>query len=166
MATISRRNELRLRDYVHEMKLPGWPQNYIQSRRHYNKIMERNYSVGCCIQHISTQAFMSSVMLFWSWRKLDLDLGINDLHDVCNIEINKCDILDVKFLKKSLKKFQRMATEWCVWTGLPAHDRCQFCHKNKGEEEGGDNDCDFHTVVRRSLNWSQIQVIITNCFWK
>jgi hypothetical protein len=37
--------------------------------------------------------------------------------------------------------------------------------KQKGEEEGGENESEIHTAVR-SLNSSQKQVIITNCFSK
>jgi hypothetical protein len=47
-----------------------------------------------------------------------------------------------------------MATEWCMWTGLPAHDRHSIVNaatKEKGEEEGGEDESEIHNAVRRSL---------------
>jgi hypothetical protein len=38
--------------------------------------------------------------------------------------------------------------------------------KQKGEEGGGEDAGEIHTVAWRSLNSSQKQVIITNCFSK
>jgi hypothetical protein len=38
--------------------------------------------------------------------------------------------------------------------------------KQKGEEEGGEDESKIHTPVRRSLNSWQKQVIITNYFSK
>jgi hypothetical protein len=36
--------------------------------------------------------------------------------------------------------------------------------KQKGQEMGGENDSEIHTVIRRSLNSSQKQAIMTNYF--
>jgi hypothetical protein len=35
-----------------------------------------------------------------------------------------------------------------------------------GEEEGGEDESEIHTAMRNSLNSSQKQAIITNCFSK
>jgi hypothetical protein len=52
-----------------------------------------------------------------------------------------------------------MATEWCVWSGLPAHDRqtdiVNAAVKQELEEEGGEDESKTCTAVRSSLNISQ-----------
>jgi hypothetical protein len=70
-------------------------------------------------------------------------------------------------LKKSMKKHCRMATEWCVWSGFPAHDRqtLSMLSWNRREKNTG-RMSEIHIAVRRSLNSSQKQAIIRNYFFK
>jgi hypothetical protein len=62
---------------------------------------------------------------------------------------------------------ERLQTDMCeVGFQHMTGRHCQCCHENKGEEEGGENESEIHTVMRISLNSSQKQVVITYCFSK
>jgi hypothetical protein len=105
---------------------------------------------------------MNPVTLVWLWRELPPDLEGDDLQGFSNEENIKFEILDMVFAMRSFENMNKemlkngywvMHVKWASSTWQT--DIINTAAKQKGEEEGVEDQSEIRSAVRRSLNISQ-----------
>jgi hypothetical protein len=110
---------------------------------------------------------MNPLTLVRSWRKHLADLEADDVQGFPNKEISKSETLNMVCAMRSFENIN----EETLKNGYSDACEMSFQHNNaaakqKGEEQGREDHSKTCTAMRRSINSSQKQAIMTNYFSK